>query len=312
MLDVDGGYGDAVVARLRRFLLRSKVELERSPGAACRCAATAWRRRRPACSRSLAERGVLALPFAWNGWTGVDLLGPRGRRARPGRRPRCPTASSACGAAGRGGLPHRLGHPRHGHGAHRQDHRGRGRAGGPDGQLHQGLLHRVRSSWPGSTPGASNVARRLVGVVAPAGRPRRRWPAGMTLHAGDAPAGDGAAEDKVVGTITSAAWSSEAGGVGGPGLPAPQRRGARARPGALGRRGRRLAPGTGQFLPLPPARRAPGGLRGRAVPLPAAEGPPRARRPHHPARRADRRCSWRRPTPWWRRRPPPSPCPPTS
>ena len=28
VLDVDGGYGDAVAARLRRFLLRSKVELE--------------------------------------------------------------------------------------------------------------------------------------------------------------------------------------------------------------------------------------------------------------------------------------------
>ncbi len=24
----------------------------------------------------LAERGVLALPFEWNGWRGVDLLGP--------------------------------------------------------------------------------------------------------------------------------------------------------------------------------------------------------------------------------------------
>ena len=28
VLDVDGGYGEAVAARLRRFLLRSKVELE--------------------------------------------------------------------------------------------------------------------------------------------------------------------------------------------------------------------------------------------------------------------------------------------
>ena len=28
MLDVDRGYGEAVLARLRRFLLRSKVELE--------------------------------------------------------------------------------------------------------------------------------------------------------------------------------------------------------------------------------------------------------------------------------------------
>ena len=33
----------------------------------------------------------------------------------------------------------------------------------------------------------------------------------MTLHAGEARAGDGAADDKVVGTITSAAWSAELG-----------------------------------------------------------------------------------------------------
>ena len=56
----------------------------------------------------------------------------------------------------------------------------------------------------------SNVPRRLVGVVSPPGdeRPLTR---GMTVHGGDAPAGDGAAEDKVVGSITSAAWSSELG-----------------------------------------------------------------------------------------------------
>ena len=33
----------------------------------------------------------------------------------------------------------------------------------------------------------------------------------MTLHAGEPPAGDGPAEDKVVGTVTSAALSSELG-----------------------------------------------------------------------------------------------------
>jgi folate-binding Fe-S cluster repair protein YgfZ len=58
----------------------------------------------------------------------------------------------------------------------------------------------------------SNVARRLVGVIAlegpPEGDPLAR---GMTLHAGDAPDGDGAADDKVVGSITSAAWSPELG-----------------------------------------------------------------------------------------------------
>jgi folate-binding protein YgfZ len=56
----------------------------------------------------------------------------------------------------------------------------------------------------------SNVARRLVGVVAPPGpdEPEALAP-GMTLHAGAAPEGDAPAEDKVVGTLTSAAWSAE-------------------------------------------------------------------------------------------------------
>jgi folate-binding protein YgfZ len=60
----------------------------------------------------------------------------------------------------------------------------------------------------------SNVARRLVGVVAPAGDEASSALAlarGMTLHAGDAPAGDAPADDKVVGSITSAAWSAELG-----------------------------------------------------------------------------------------------------
>jgi folate-binding protein YgfZ len=58
----------------------------------------------------------------------------------------------------------------------------------------------------------SNVPRRLVGIVAPAGpESEQRLGPGMTLHAGGSPAGDGAADDKVVGTITSAAWSVEVG-----------------------------------------------------------------------------------------------------
>ena len=58
----------------------------------------------------------------------------------------------------------------------------------------------------------SNVARRLVGVVAPEGPPEgSRWRSGMTLHAGAAPPGDGAADDKVVGSVTSTAWSPELG-----------------------------------------------------------------------------------------------------
>jgi folate-binding protein YgfZ len=60
-----------------------------------------------------------------------------------------------------------------------------------------------------------NVPRRLVGIVA-AGTPEETaLSPGMTLHGGDAPAGDGAADDKVAGTVTSAAWSSELGAWAG-------------------------------------------------------------------------------------------------
>jgi glycine cleavage system aminomethyltransferase T len=57
------------------------------------------------------------------------------------------------------------------------------------------------------------VAKRLIGVVAPPGPVGPEALAvGMTLHTGEPPDGDAAAQDKVVGTVTSAAWSSEMGG----------------------------------------------------------------------------------------------------
>ena len=71
VLDVDGGYGDAVVARLRRFVLRSKVEME----------PLAWR--------------CLSLRGAGGGRGGGR---PAGRAGRTGRAGRCPSS----GTAGRG------------------------------------------------------------------------------------------------------------------------------------------------------------------------------------------------------------------
>ena len=209
VLDVDRGYGDAVVTRLRRFLLRSKVELELLPG---------WRdlslRGSGVAGAAagllavLAERGVLALPFEWNGWTGVDLLGPEdvilgpGDAALPDGITACATeAVEACRIVS--GIP-----------AMGTELTGKTIA------AEAGLVERTVSFTKGCYTGqelvarldsrGSNVPRRLVGVVAPPGdeRPLTR---GMTVHGGDAPAGDGAAEDKVVGSITSAAWSSELG-----------------------------------------------------------------------------------------------------
>ncbi len=73
ILDVDPGHGEALVARLRRFLLRTKAEVEpldrqvialRGPGA------------QSAATEAMAE---LAVPAGWPGLDGVDLLGPHVR-----------------------------------------------------------------------------------------------------------------------------------------------------------------------------------------------------------------------------------------
>jgi folate-binding protein YgfZ len=206
VLDVDGGFGATVEARLRRFLLRSKVEIE----------ALDWRclsLRGPAVPEvaagllsALTEHGVLALPFDWNGWTGVDLLGPGdvvlGTDELPAGLVRCGAdAVEACRIVA--GVP----------------------AMGAELTAktipaEAGVVERTASFSKGCYTGqelvaridsrGSNVARRLVGIVlAPGNVPLTR---GMTLHAGEAPDGDGAADDKVVGTVTSAAQSSELGG----------------------------------------------------------------------------------------------------
>ena len=77
VLDTDAGFGDTMVARLKKFLLRSKVQIERLEwrclalrGAGVGTAAAGLR-------AALGEAGVLDLPFEWNGWGGVDLLGPK-------------------------------------------------------------------------------------------------------------------------------------------------------------------------------------------------------------------------------------------
>ena len=208
VLDVDRGYGDAVVARLRRFLLRSKVELEQLAwrdlslrGAGVEAAAAGL-------LTVLAERGVLALPFEWNGWTGVDLLGPDDVVLAPGDGA-LPDGITACGAEAVEACRIVSGIPAMG-----------SELTGKTIAAEAGLVERTVNFTKGCYTGqelvarldsrGSNVARRLVGVVGPAGdeTPLTR---GMTLHAGEAPPGDGAADDKVMGTLTSAAWSSELG-----------------------------------------------------------------------------------------------------
>jgi folate-binding protein YgfZ len=209
VLDADRGYGEAVLARLRRFLLRSKVELEtldwrdlslRGEGVAAAAAGLLT---------VLAERGVLAVPFSWNDWTGVDLLGPADVVLGPGDAA-LPDGITACGTEAVEACRIVSGVPAMGT-----------ELTAKTIAAEAGLVERTVSFTKGCYTGqelvarldarGSNVARRLVGVLAPVGDDGAPLTRGMTLHAGAAPAGDGAAEDKVVGTITSAAWSSELG-----------------------------------------------------------------------------------------------------
>jgi tRNA-modifying protein YgfZ len=72
VLDVDAGHGEAVVARLRRFLLRTKADVDpldwravalRGPGV-------------EAAGTAAGADAELAVPAGWPGVEGVDLLGP--------------------------------------------------------------------------------------------------------------------------------------------------------------------------------------------------------------------------------------------
>src|SRR5205807_10235557 len=71
LLDVDGGYGEAVVSRLARFKLRTKADIE-----ALRWRCLALRGPRLAdLDLGAHERDGLALAADWPGLTGVDLVG---------------------------------------------------------------------------------------------------------------------------------------------------------------------------------------------------------------------------------------------
>ncbi len=208
VLDVDSGYGEAVAARLRRFLLRSKVELEHLAWRDLSLRGAGVGEAAAGLLTALAERGVLALPYEWNGWTGVDLLGPEDVVLAPDAAA-LPHGVTACSEEAVEACRIVSGVPAMGTELTNKTI-----------AAEAGLVARTVSFTKGCYTGqelvaridsrGSNVARRLVGVVAPAGRdtPLTR---GMTLHGGEAPADDGAAGDKVAGTITSAAWSTELG-----------------------------------------------------------------------------------------------------
>lgn len=70
VLDTDAGCGEAVRARLERFRLRTKVDIE-TLAWSCRSV-----RGVPAPAIAVPDGPTLPLAVAWPGWEGIDLLGP--------------------------------------------------------------------------------------------------------------------------------------------------------------------------------------------------------------------------------------------
>jgi folate-binding protein YgfZ len=76
VLDVDGGFGEAVVARLRRFLLRTKADVDPVDWA---CVALRGPGATEAAREAEGDGGTgaeLRVPAGWPGVDGADLLGP--------------------------------------------------------------------------------------------------------------------------------------------------------------------------------------------------------------------------------------------
>jgi len=193
VLDVDGGFGETLQARLERFRLRVKVEIE---PLTWRCIAL----RGPDASRVLDAAGPraedeLAVPVAWGGVVGVDLLGPE---------PSVPTQALPCSAAAWEAVRIEAGIPSMGADIDERTI-----------PAEAGLVERCVSFTKGCYTGqelvarldarGSNVARRLVGLVVggPDEPPDPATIVGMTLRTDGAPSG----------VVTSAAWSPGLGAV---------------------------------------------------------------------------------------------------
>jgi folate-binding protein YgfZ len=73
LLDTDGGFGDAVVARLRRFKLRVKADIDPIPGWRCLRIPSAAS---TGPTRSASGAAGLDLPTGWPTLPGEDRLGP--------------------------------------------------------------------------------------------------------------------------------------------------------------------------------------------------------------------------------------------
>ena len=187
-VDVDAGYGPAVLARLLRFKLRVRVDIEpvdwriaalRGPGATA------------LVDGGNPPAGVsFVLRYAWDGVSGVDLMGPD---------PQVPAAVRRCGPDAWQTLRVEAGIPVMG--AELDERTIAAEAG---------LLDRCVSFTKGCYTGqelvarldarGNKVARRLRALVVEPGQGD-----GVTLR----PGAEVSVSDKVVGKVTSVAWSPE-------------------------------------------------------------------------------------------------------
>ena len=161
-----------------RFLLRSKVEIERLPWRCLSLRGAAVDEAAAGLLAVLAERGVLALPFEWNGWSGIDLLGPDDVVLDADRQRRCRRASLACGRDAVEACRIASGIPAMG--SELTDKTIAAEAGLVERtvELHQGLLHGPGARGPASTRGVNVAAAARRGGRAE-GRTgsASRWPA---------------------------------------------------------------------------------------------------------------------------------------
>lgn len=190
VVDVDGGFGEVVVARLTRFRLRVKVDIE---PLSWRCLAL----RGPQIAAGgagggaevVAPAGGVVVPAGWGAVRGVDLLGEQ---------PVLPDGVALCDPAAWEAVRIEAGVPLMGAELD-------GRTIAAEAGLVQAAVSFDKGCYTGQELVArldargSRVARRLRGVVA-AASPGRSGPA---VTAGAAVEVDG----RSVGTVTSSAWS---------------------------------------------------------------------------------------------------------
>ena len=157
VLDVDAGYGEAVVARLRRFLLRTKAEVDMLP----------WRAvalRGPGADRVDGLAGLVVA--TWPGVAGVDVLGEDA--AVPAGVERA-TAADLASLRVRAGIPAM--------GAELSEATIPAEAGrhvvDASVSFTKGC-YTARSWWPASTAGGGNVPRARLVLPDTAGCARRR------------------------------------------------------------------------------------------------------------------------------------------